>query len=254
MRRVAVLAVLVLSIGAAAVVARNVLTEAEPVTLGNAQAVPSPDQAGVVRIYVTMENGATPNRLISASSPAAQEARIAGAVSGPLVLPAGSTPSLSGDGVFIELIGFDGSMEAGRLVPIALEFEPAGTATTRALFGAPPDLHSATAAEMMIPPPDGSPELSLSVAADSAGWAVTLQTDGFTFVPDMDDPVHVPGQGHGHLYLNGLKLQRLYDHRAEIGALPPGEHSVTVTLNANTHQPYEDADGPIIAQQTIIVD
>ena len=67
----------------------------------------------------------------------------------------------------------------------------------------------------------------------------------FVDVP-MGTP-HVPGTGHAHLYLNGLKLGRLYVPSARIGALPPGDHMVRVTLNANDHRAYVVDGDPVTA-------
>ena len=254
MRRFAVFAFLLALIGGVAVFARTVLMQPDPVILSNAQAVPDPDTAGAVRIYLTMENRGAPNRLISATTPDADFVEISGGVTGDVVLPSGSTPSFSPDGVFLLLTGFSGDLEPGRFVPITLEFEPSGISRTRALIGATPDLHSMTMDEAMIDPPDGPPELSIAVSADGGDWAVTLQTDGFMFVPEMQEPVHVPGEGHGHIYLNGLKLGRVYDHRVTFGTLPPGEYTVTVTLNSNDHFAYEDENGPVFASAEIVVD
>lgn len=252
MRRVVVFAVLLIAAGAAVLSARSVFIGPDPVTLLDAYAVADPDVAGALRVYVTMENGDQPNRLIAATSPMAQ-ARLVGLVSGDVVLPAGSRPSLSGDGVYLELTELDGSLEAGRLIPITLTFEPSGPVSTRARLSSTDDLHSITMAEAMINPPEGPPELSITATPSGEDWQVSLTTDGFTFVPEMADPVHVPGEGHGHIYLNGLKLGRVYDHSVTFGALPAGQHLVEVSLNSNDHFAYEDANGPVRAAAMITV-
>ena len=74
-----------------------------------------------------------------------------------------------------------------------------------------------------------------------------VETTDFTFNEDMADGPHVPGVGHAHLYLDGVKLQRLYHRDATIGALPPGSYLVRVTLNTNDHRVYMHKGAPISA-------
>ena len=65
------------------------------------------------------------------------------------------------------------------------------------------------------------------------------------------DGDHVAGTGHGHIYLNGLKLGRLYSSSAEIGPLPSGVHVVRVTLNTNNHKAYVVDGKPVTATVTL---
>jgi copper(I)-binding protein len=257
MRRLTVLAICALAAAALVYVALSVWNQPQPVTLSNATAVPVPAEQGVLHVYMSLENGDQTNRLVSVSSPEA-EAVIATGRGGPnVVLPAKSTPSLSSDGVYLKMTGVSGSLDEGRLVPIVLEFDVAGAATTRARIGAPADPHAAhrMAGGMAAQQSDAPPELTMTVSATETGeWTVDLRTVNFTFVPEKDVPLHVPGEGHGHLYLNGLKLGRVYDTKVTIGALPKGRHEVEVTLNTNTHMPYMNADGPVSARQVINVD
>ncbi|MEM9319153.1 MAG: hypothetical protein AAGA70_09115 [Pseudomonadota bacterium] len=274
MRRATLLAVIIIGAGLAIYYAQSVLRQPQAITISAATATPMAGRDGVLHVYLSMENGAEPNRLLSVSSAEAADAAFRGAVTGDLVLPADSTPSLSSDGVFIELTGVEGALEEGRLIPIALELAPAGTATTRALIGAPVDPHSMHAMateqeaaeqgagsqdhDMAGMNHDGdtmAPTLSMQVIQGDAGdWIVSVETTHFSFAPEVEEPVHVPGEGHGHLYLNGLKLQRVYSETTVIGALPLGQYTVEVTLNTNAHQPYENEAGPVTAQAVIEVE
>ncbi|MDA7966477.1 hypothetical protein [Ruegeria sp.] len=257
MRRYVLIIFVLLGAGFLTFFARSALNQPDPILLSAAKAVPVPGQPDVLHIYLTMENGASPNRLLTAASVEAAQARLVGAVQGDIVLPAHSSPSLSSDGVYLEVSGVEGPLEEGRLVPISLEFAPSGRVATRALIGAPADPH----AMHVMQNPDGHPqsdpvpEISMVVSPNADdGWDVTLQTAHFTFAPEVPDPIHVPGEGHGHLYLNGLKLQRMYSDTASIGALPPGRHHVEVTLNTNTHQEYRSETGPVVARAIIEVE
>ena len=72
--------------------------------------------------------------------------------------------------------------------------------------------------------------------------------------PDAVDAAHVPGAGHAHMYLNGLKLGRVFGGEYRIGTLPPGTHSLRVALNTNDHRAYATADGPVSASVTLTAD
>jgi hypothetical protein len=65
---------------------------------------------------------------------------------------------------------------------------------------------------------------------------------------------HVPGMGHGHIYVGGMKLDRLFKSEYLIGQLPPGRHEVRVTLNTNDHRAYVVDDVPVSASTFIMVD
>tara|TARA_R110002074_G_scaffold3594_5_gene18769 strand:+ start:5876 stop:6148 length:273 start_codon:yes stop_codon:yes gene_type:complete len=65
---------------------------------------------------------------------------------------------------------------------------------------------------------------------------MTLNTQNFTFIRAEDGAAHVPNQGHAHVYLNGLKLGRLYAETFELGALSPGKYKLSVALNSNDHK------------------
>lgn len=95
---------------------------------------------------------------------------------------------------------------------------------------------------------DDAPSITMQVTSDQQGWAIAIETKNFTFyTPEADMAPHQDGQGHGHLYLNGLKLQRLYSATTRIGELPGGSHLISVTLNTNDHRAYQVAGKPVAA-------
>ena len=210
--------------------------------LSNATAAPLADAPGSVAVFLTIENAGGPDRLIGAASPSAQDALV-DAARIPLAIPAGSTPALAADGAFIRLDGVTGTLDDGQLIPVTLQFETAGPQSVQARLVAP----RATGHAMhhglpgigdvhVVGQGEPAPKLALSVDRSGDGWQVTIDAPGFTFSQDQADGEHQPGMGHGHLYLNGLKLGRLYGNEARIGALPEGSHTVRVTLNTNDHR------------------
>lgn len=239
--------------------------EAEPVSLANARAEAA--SPGTLHVFLDIANPAGPDTLLSAASPDAETVTIVSRVDrDALAIPAGGTPTLSADGAYLRLDGVEGALEDGRLVPVALTFARSGTLSTQARIGPPADPHAmhramgGMAMEGMSDRPDPSsiapaPELSIEVRrAEDGSWTVALTTANFVFDPEVEMPVHVPGHGHGHLYLDGLKLQRVYGDTARIGQLPPGRYTVMVSLNTNTHDAYLTPDGEQLAAAVTITE
>lgn len=198
-----------------------------------------------------IENAGAADRLIGIGSEAAGTAALLGAT-GELAIPAGSAPSLAVDGAHGMLTGLLGDSGEGRLVPVTLWFDRAGKVTTRARVGAAMTMgHGAV---YNVPQGEVPPKIKLAVAPDGDGWALQLSAEAFTISQDAVDSPHQAGVGHGHLYLNGLKLQRIYKTEARIGALPAGKHAVQVTLNTNDHRTYHVGGMPVTAVAEIVVD
>ncbi|MDE2900247.1 MAG: hypothetical protein OXN15_04390, partial [Chloroflexota bacterium] len=88
---------------------------------------------------------------------------------------------------------------------------------------------------------EGPAGMSVGVEAtpDSvSGLNLRLTTTGFTFSPEEVGGEHVQGQGHAHVYVDGVKEGRVYGDYYHLGSVGPGEHTIRVTLNANTHAEY----------------
>jgi len=200
-------------------------------------------------LTANIENGSGADRLLGIGSEAGQ-ASIMGPEGG-LAIPAHSTPSLAEDGIHGMLTGLIGESGEGRLVPVTLWFERAGKVTTRARITPMEMDHDG---RFEVPDGEPQPQVSLTVAKDGNGWAVTVTTQGFSFSQEAVDGPHMPGVGHGHVYLNGLKLQRLFDPEFQIGALPAGTHEVRVTLNTNDHRAYFVGGSQVTATASITAD
>lgn len=70
---------------------------------------------------------------------------------------------------------------------------------------------------------------------DHGGVDVQITTEGWTWTPDNVDSEHVPGEGHAHIYVDGVKIDRVYAPSYHLEGLEPGERQVRVTLNSNSH-------------------
>lgn len=98
--------------------------------------------------------------------------------------------------------------------------------------------------------------VAIHVEPDShsaGGVNVRIDTTGFAFAPLSVNGDHVPGEGHAHIYVDGVKIGRVYGPWYFLGGLDPGEHEVLVTLTSNAHQPYVSGDGPVEATVVVVV-
>jgi len=105
-----------------------------------------------------------------------------------------------------------------------------------------------------IPANQPVPTVNLVVHPDlDQGWNLEIQAKHFTFAPNKLDGKGITTEGHAHLYVNGKKLTRLYGPWYYLSELPPGQHTVTVTLNTNGHEELMHNGKPIQASQVISV-
>lgn len=83
------------------------------------------------------------------------------------------------------------------------------------------------------------PTVAIQMHPDSmGGWNLEIMTTNFTFTPQNVNSAVVPNQGHAHLYIDGVKIARVYGNWFNIPAsilTTHGTHQVKVTLNANDH-------------------
>ena len=95
--------------------------------------------------------------------------------------------------------------------------------------------------------------LSIEVTSDTvSGFNVQLMTEGFTFAPENVGGEHVDGEGHAHIYVDGVKISRVYGEWYHLSGLSAGEHELRVTLNTNSHNDYA-IDGEVLEDTTTIV-
>ena len=100
------------------------------------------------------------------------------------------------------------------------------------------------------------PAIKINLEKDiMSGWNLQVETKDFRFAPESvnenSDGDTSTFEGHAHLYVDGKKIARLYSPWFHINGLPPGEHTVKVTLNSNDHGVYVVDGNPIEAMQII---
>lgn len=100
-----------------------------------------------------------------------------------------------------------------------------------------------------------APTVEIKLHADPmAGWNLEVMTDKFAFSPQNASLENVAGEGHAHVYVNGMKHGRLYATWTHLAVLPKGEVEVSVSLNSNDHRPLFVGGKPVAATQTITVE
>ena len=103
-------------------------------------------------------------------------------------------------------------------------------------------------------PQVAAPKLEIEAFPDPvAGWNFNIRTTNFAFSPANAGLTHVGGEGHAHVFANGVKLVRVYGDWVHLDRLPEGAVEIEVTLNANDHRPLAVGDVPISAKTTIVV-
>ncbi len=80
-----------------------------------------------------------------------------------------------------------------------------------------------------------------------------ITTEGFTFAPERVNGPHMDGEGHAHVYVDGVKINRIYGPYYHLGGLTPGERSIRITLNANSHEQYARGGQPVEATTTVVI-
>lgn len=100
-----------------------------------------------------------------------------------------------------------------------------------------------------------APSLKIMIMKDPmSGYNLHVIAGNFAFAPTSASLAHVEGEGHAHVYANGVKLGRLYGPWMHLEGLPKGEVVIEVTLNTNDHRPLAVSGVPIAAKTTVKVD
>ncbi|MGI9373295.1 MAG: hypothetical protein ACR2OJ_12425 [Hyphomicrobiales bacterium] len=223
--------------------------QSNEILLSDVRAVPAMNAPGTVRILVKFSNRGRADELISVSSVEGDKGVLENAEATPLPVPANSNPQLAKDGAHGIIRGVNGELADGRLIPIALTFKNAGTVNAKARMREAIAMSHDTMFE--VPEGETAPTLSISASRNDKGWLIDIDAPGFTFSKDKVDGPHIANTGHGHLYIDGLKLGRVYGTQVKIGNLPIGTHTVRVSLNTNDHRMYM-TNGKSVSAETEI--
>lgn len=100
-----------------------------------------------------------------------------------------------------------------------------------------------------------TPELTLTLHPDGAqSRNLHIGVTNFKFAPEAVNSGHIQGQGHAHVFVNGIKIARAYGPWFHLSALPKGEHQIRVTLNANGHSQLAINGQPVEATMKLVIE
>lgn len=102
---------------------------------------------------------------------------------------------------------------------------------------------------------NGTISLALTLHSDGANSRnLQIETTDFAFSPETVNGPHVPGQGHAHVYVNGVKIARAYSPWMQVTGLAKGENVIRVTLNANDHTQLAVDGTPVEGTITVTIE
>ncbi|MEM7048205.1 MAG: DoxX family membrane protein [Acidobacteriota bacterium] len=85
-----------------------------------------------------------------------------------------------------------------------------------------------------------------------ASYDLHVELTDWTFTPEKSGQPTVANEGHGHVFVNGRQVGRLYGPWFHLGELAPGDNRIVVTLNGSDHRDFV-VDGQVLAAETTVV-
>jgi hypothetical protein len=101
-------------------------------------------------------------------------------------------------------------------------------------------------------PADQAPKVELVVSEDGkSGYNVKIIATDFTFTPEKVNEENILGEGHAHLYIDDVKIARVYGPYYHYDGDFEGSKTFRVTLNANDHSEYA-IEGKVIESELVV--
>ena len=98
------------------------------------------------------------------------------------------------------------------------------------------------------------PEIDLEIHGDNFnGYDAKIGFTNFKLAPEKVNGEYVEGEGHAHIYVDGIKLNRVYGEWYHLGKFGVGSHEVEVRLSSNDHFELAVNDEPILKNTVIVV-
>lgn len=97
----------------------------------------------------------------------------------------------------------------------------------------------------VIAPSDDAPRLTADLTPDPvSGWNLHLKAANFRFAPENAGLADVEGEGHAHVYVDGVKIARIYGPWMHL-TLPEKAREVRVALYSNSHRALAVGETPV---------
>lgn len=95
-------------------------------------------------------------------------------------------------------------------------------------------------------------DLNLFTAVDADGGVmVNISAGGWRWAPERVNQANVDGEGHAHIYVDGVKINRVYGQHYYLEGLEPGKRQIRVSLNANAHEDLTYNGAPLEATAAV---
>lgn len=255
-RSLALIVALVVALAVGAFYLFGANQQSRNVTVSDAVALPMSGTVPGLMVTLTLSNSGKPVVFTDILSTDAGNTHIMGGDIGRVVVPGNGSVSFALDGAHIMMMAVSGELQSGRLIPLHFTLGDGSVLKTQVTIGEADPMDHSMHAGMQGLSIDPAPQVTLQTRRDDTtdNWYVTADVPGFEFDTERVDVEHVPGAGHGHLYLNGAKLGRYYGGDMSIGQLPPGTHSLRLDLNTNLHQPYVSEGAALTGETWLIID
>ena len=121
------------------------------------------------------------------------------------------------------------------------ELAAAGPDAPRAAAGTD---HAAHAAPLDVSGDGPAPTVALDLVPVAGGQSLHIRTENFAFAPAAVDGPAAPGEGHAHVYADGVKILRALGPWIDLPGLAPGTE-IRVDLVANSHETLALGTEPI---------
>ncbi len=129
------------------------------------------------------------------------------------------------------------------------------TAPETATLGATPYLNLGDNRKNIWPADLPVPTLALDLQPDPvSGYNLILTADGFEMTPEDTNGAAVAGTGHGHLFINGRNVGRLYAKRHHLIGLQEGEVTIHIYLGGNDHKVWVANGQPLFVERTFVIE
>ncbi len=113
--------------------------------------------------------------------------------------------------------------------------------------------HEHTHGTATTPAVEPYPSVSVRILEDpSGGWLLHSVPANFRMAPENVGTAHVDGEGHMHLYIDGVKIMRLYGEWHQMPPLAAGTHEIRVELSSNDHSAMA-IDG-VVVDETVTLE
>jgi hypothetical protein len=100
-----------------------------------------------------------------------------------------------------------------------------------------------------------APTIALDLQPDPAsGHNLFVTLDGFEMTPEDVNKAVEPGTGHGHLFINGENVGRLYAPMRHLVNLPKGEVTIHMYLGGNDHKVWVVDGEPLFVEETFVIE